>query len=157
MIEYVIYGKIIIDSIRLLDGRIVNRRLGGGGPQAAFGARVWNDSVALSSRIGRGFDRELFDQLAALDVNTDFVLEIPDVDTLRGFMSYDEDDYLVVQDRRIKERINKLHIDLAAMLRHDVELSHDGEPPTVCHLITEYFTENAVQRALEMKRRGTLL
>ena len=157
MIDYSIYGKIIIDSIRLLDETIVHRRLGGGGPQAAFGARVWSPSVALASRIGSGFDHDLADQLAGLDVNTESVLTIPEVDTLRGFMSYDDDDYLVTRDQRTRARLDKLFADLAVMLRYDVELSRNGSLPKVCHLITEYFSEDAVQQALRMKEHGTIL
>ena len=157
MSEYCVYGKIIVDAIRLLDGTIVRDRLGGGGPQAAFGARVWNRSVALSSRVGRGFDQALSDQLDSLDLNTDRVVRVPGIDTLRGFMRYDENDYVVARSERDRERIDTLTADFASMLRYDVALSAGGAPPPACHLITEYFTENAMRQALEMKRHGTVV
>jgi hypothetical protein len=58
MLDYIIYGKIIIDTIGLLDGSVVHNILGGGGPQGAFGARLWSDSVGILTRSGTdiGFD-----------------------------------------------------------------------------------------------------
>lgn len=157
MIEYFIYGKIIADTIRLLDGTVVHDCLGGGGPQAAFGLGIWNASTALSSRVGKDFSQNLADQLDGLDIDTSFIVRVPEIDTLQGFMSYDENDYVAARNDRDQERIDKLYADFASMLRYDVELSAGGQFPSACHLITEYFTENAVSQALEMKKHGTVL
>ncbi len=55
MVDYVIYGKIIIDDIVVAGSRL-RSVLGGGGPQAAFGARLWNESVGFLSRSGGDLD-----------------------------------------------------------------------------------------------------
>jgi hypothetical protein len=52
MIRYLVYGKIIIDTIKGSDGTIVENVLGGGGPQGAFGARLWDESVGILTRSG---------------------------------------------------------------------------------------------------------
>ena len=69
MAEYVVYGKIIIDDIALLGGGAVRSMLGGGGPQAAFGARLWSDSVGLVTRTGADLDSAQVETLRALDVD----------------------------------------------------------------------------------------
>ena len=52
-VDFLVYGKIIIDDIKLQKtGQIQHGVLGGGGPQGAFGARVWADSVGFLSRSG---------------------------------------------------------------------------------------------------------
>ena len=51
MVDYVVYGKIIIDDIRLKNGNIIRNQLGGCGPQGAFGARVWDASVGTSDAV----------------------------------------------------------------------------------------------------------
>lgn len=49
--DFVSFG-IIIDDIVFPDGRTVMGVLGGGGPQAAFGMRLWSDSVGLVAGVG---------------------------------------------------------------------------------------------------------
>src|SRR5262245_11704649 len=95
MIQYVIYGKIIIDNIRLLDGTIVRGVLGGGGPQAVFGARLWNDSVGFLSRSGTDMPEEPAGALRALDVDLTGWVQYDDLPTLRGGLAYDENQRLV--------------------------------------------------------------
>ena len=53
-----VYGKIIIDNIWLRSGKLHRSALGGGGPQAAFGMRLWHDPVALLTRSGTDLDPE---------------------------------------------------------------------------------------------------
>ena len=55
--KYVIYGKIIVDDVVVKgtpgdwgQGSRVRSVLGGGGPQAAFGARLWSESVGFLSQ-----------------------------------------------------------------------------------------------------------
>ena len=56
--QFLIYGKIILDSIRLRSGDVRRNTLGGGGPQAAFGMRLWHSSVALLTRSGTDLEPE---------------------------------------------------------------------------------------------------
>src|SRR5215212_8659451 len=78
--KYVIYGKIVIDDIEVkgtghpkrLDtarGSRVRSVLGGGGPQAAFGARLWSNSVGFLSRSGSDLAAAHRDVLRGLDVD----------------------------------------------------------------------------------------
>ncbi len=43
---------IVIDDIVFPDGRTTMGVLGGGGPQAAFGMKLWRDSVGLAANVG---------------------------------------------------------------------------------------------------------
>ena len=43
--------------------------LGGGGPQAAFGARLWSDSVGFLSRSGSDLAEAQVEALHALDID----------------------------------------------------------------------------------------
>src|SRR5918997_6884837 len=94
MLEYVIYGKIIIDDIHLRDGGRVRSVLGGGGPQAAFGARLWSDSVGLLTRSGTDLEPEHVDALRGLGVDLGGWRQYPDIPTPRHFLEYDADEYL---------------------------------------------------------------
>src|SRR5215213_10056835 len=100
--KYVIYGKIIIDDIAVKgtpgdwgpglpgdsgqgtpgdrgQGDRVRSVLGGGGPQAAFGARLWSDSVGFLSRSGGDLAAAHIDTLHALDVDLAGWSQFPDI------------------------------------------------------------------------------
>src|SRR5918992_4156812 len=94
MLEYVIYGKIIIDDIHLRDGGRVRSVLGGGGPQAAFGARLWSDSVGFLSRSGSDLAEAHVEVLRGLDIDLAGWHQFPDIPTPRTLMQYDEEEYL---------------------------------------------------------------
>jgi sugar/nucleoside kinase (ribokinase family) len=49
--DYVTFG-IIIDDLERADGVSQSGLLGGGGPQTAFGMRLWSESVGLVARVG---------------------------------------------------------------------------------------------------------
>ena len=49
--DYVTFG-IVIDDIVSADGRVAAGLLGGGGPQTAFGMRLWGERVGLVARVG---------------------------------------------------------------------------------------------------------
>ena len=49
--DYVTFG-IIIDDVAFPDGRVARDLLGGGGPQTAFGMRLWAERVGLVARVG---------------------------------------------------------------------------------------------------------
>jgi sugar/nucleoside kinase (ribokinase family) len=156
MIDYVIYGKIIIDSIKLLDGTIIENQLGGGGPQGAFGARLWSDSVGLVTRIGNSFPEEIKKRLDELNINTEGLNVYPDLATLHGNMFYNENDYLDTNDRETNQKLNCLSRNIQKMLEKNIVLPQSYTKPKVFHLITEYVRENMVQQALEFRKKGTL-
>ena len=157
MIDYVIYGKIIIDSIWLLDGGVVENQLGGGGPQGAFGARLWSDSVGLLSRLGREFPQAAKASLEQLHINTEGIHTYPELETLFGSMIYDESDYLDMENRDTSNKLNRLQIALEKLLEQNIVLPASCLRPRVFHLITEYVHEDMMLQALEMKKQGVIL
>src|SRR5918997_5895099 len=90
---YVIYGKIIIDDV-VVAGSRVRSVLGGGGPQAAFGARLWSDSIGFLSRSGSDLITDHVDALRGLDIDLTGWRQFPDIPTPRTLMQYDEEEYL---------------------------------------------------------------
>ena len=88
----VVYGKIIIDDIIDNLGQRTFGVLGGGGPQAAWGARLWHDEVGLLSRAGGDLEPRFRAQLAALDVSLEGMTYYPGMTTPRdALMHYDAD------------------------------------------------------------------
>lgn len=68
MPDYIAFG-IILDDIVFPDGRTRMGMLGGGGPQAAFGMRLWADSVGLFARVGADLPESVLDWLDAAGVD----------------------------------------------------------------------------------------
>jgi len=50
--DFVTFG-LILDDVVYPDGRTAMGMLGGGGPQTAFGMRLWSDSVGLVAGVGQ--------------------------------------------------------------------------------------------------------
>src|SRR5262245_6123289 len=90
---FLIYGKIIIDDIRLSSGEIVADKLGGGSPQAAFGMRLWHDDVALLVRSGDDLDASHLQTLQDLGVDLSGWVRYDDLPTPHGLIEYDEHEY----------------------------------------------------------------
>lgn len=155
MIDYVIYGKIIIDDIRLKSGRIVQQLLGGGGPQGAFGARLWSQSVALLSRSGVDIPVNVKENLLALDIDLSGWMQYEDLPTATGLMAYDENEYMTgdLSYEEIKAYYKKT---MGEMLKRHIPIPESCKSPKVIHLITEYVDEAIIYDALEMKSNGTV-
>src|SRR4051794_27404378 len=92
--QLLIYGKIIIDDIRLRSGALRRSSLGGGGPQAAFGMRLWHDSVALLTRSGVDIDPAHERMLRQLDLDLSGWARFADLPTPRGLVEYDEHEHM---------------------------------------------------------------
>ncbi len=91
MLHHLIYGKVILDALRLSDGRVVPEALGGGGPQALWGAALWSDSVGFLSRCGTDLPATAAAALAGIGVDLAGVARYDDLPTLRGpMLVYDE-------------------------------------------------------------------
>jgi len=69
MIDFVTFG-LILDDLRLADGRHFAGVLGGGGPQTAFGMRLWTGGVGLAARVGADLDPAAWEWLAASGLDT---------------------------------------------------------------------------------------
>lgn len=153
MVDYVVYGKIIIDDIRLKSGKIVRNQLGGGGPQGAFGARLWDSSVGLLTRSGTNIHPQPKAVLEAIGINLEGWVQYPDLPTPHGLMAYDENEYMIGEidhEKRKEEFMRKM----GELLSREVPIPESYQSPKVIHLITEYTHEPMANHALAMKMNG---
>src|SRR5215216_5255269 len=155
--KYVIYGKIIVDDIVVKgtsgdwgQSSRVRSVLGGGGPQAAFGARLWSDSVGFLSRSGNDLAAAHRDDLRGLNVDLTGWRQFPDIPTPRTLMQYDEQEYLT--GGLITSRD-----DWARLLSESLSLPPAYQRPRAIHLVTEFPDEPMVGAALDLRKRGTIV
>ncbi|MGD8458457.1 MAG: carbohydrate kinase family protein [Anaerolineales bacterium] len=151
MVDYVVYGKIIIDDIRLKDGEIVRNQLGGGGPQGAFGARLWDSSVGILTRSGTDIDPGPKKALEAIGIDLEGWVQYPDLPTPHGLMAYDENEYMLgaIDFAKRKEEFMRK---MGEMLSREIPIPEKYQSPKVIHLITEFTKEPMAQTALRMKK-----
>lgn len=154
-IEFLIYGKIIIDEIRLHTGEIVRDVLGGGGPQGLFGARLWHDSVGFLSRSGQDIDAQHVDTLEELDVDLAGWVKFADIPTPRGTMFYDEQEYQVRAEEGADKRPSQRE-DWFKLLAQKLPIPESYQRPRAIHLITEFHDEPMVQDALWLQEQGAI-
>ena len=150
MIDYVVYGKIIIDDIRLRGGERMHALLGGGGPQAAFGARVWSESVGFLTRSGTDIEERHVEDLRGLDVDLAGWRRFPGIPTPRTLMAYDAEEYLAGGLLTSNE-------DWIRLLGEPLDLPATYLRPKAIHLITEFPSEPLVETALRLREGGTLV
>lgn len=156
MVDIVVYGKVIIDSLKLSDSVIVRDILGGGGPQAVFGARVWNSSVGFLTRVGYDFPPELRQALGYLHADIQGVTSFPDCITLKSKpIAYDENEYAVPSETTAERGIYGPK-GWTELLSQPVPVPHDYKHPRAIHLVTEYAHEEMVQNALAMRAAGSV-
>jgi sugar/nucleoside kinase (ribokinase family) len=146
---FLIYGKIIIDDIRLNTGEIVAGKLGGGGPQAAFGMRLWHDDVALLTRSGNDLDATLLQTLHDLGVDLSGWARYDDVPTPHGMLEYDEREYHA-------GNLSTRRSDWNQLLDRPLTLSEHHRQAVGIHMITEFGREPMVESARELQRQGAL-
>ncbi len=91
MIDYFTFS-LIIDDVVLPDGRTRMGLLGGGGPQTAFGMKLWAlGGVGLCAHVGVDFPPAAQAWLEALEINTAGVQHDPQHPTLRAWQILEED------------------------------------------------------------------
>ena len=73
--DYIAFN-VIIDDIVFPDGRTQMGVLGGGGPQAAFGMRLWSESVALVAAVGSDLPQAVKADLEALEISLDGLYDL---------------------------------------------------------------------------------
>lgn len=149
--QILIYGKIIVDTIRLRSGELLHNLLGGGGPQAAFGARLWHDSVALLTRSGIDLDPELEQSLRALAIDLSGWQRYDDLPTPRTLMQYDEHERLTGSGLRTSRD------DWFRLLARPIALSEQHRQAAGIHLITEFGDEPLAATVRELRARGMLV
>lgn len=87
--DYVAFN-VIIDDIVFPDGRTQMGILGGGGPQTAFGMRLWSDSVALVAAVGSDLPQKVRENLEALEISLDGLYDLG-LPTPRAWQVMEED------------------------------------------------------------------
>lgn len=155
MVDYVVYGKIIIDDIRLKNGEIIRNQLGGGGPQGAFGARVWDSSVGILTRSGTDIDPGPKAALESIGIDLEGWVQYDDLPTPHGLMAYDENEYMLgsIDFEKRKEAFMRK---MGEMLSREVPIPENYQSPKVVHLITEFTREPMANHALQMKEEGAV-
>lgn len=92
VLDYVTY-TLIVDDIVHADGRTAMEQLGGGGPQTAFGIRLWapkNARVGLAGGIGSDLPNLCRTWLDSFCIETEGLLVYP-FPTLRAWQLFEED------------------------------------------------------------------
>jgi cytidine kinase len=82
-VDFVTFG-IIIDDVAFPDGRVARDLLGGGGPQTAYGMRLWSASVGLAARVGADLPAGAWDWLRAVGIDAEGV-QVTEWPTLRAW------------------------------------------------------------------------
>jgi cytidine kinase len=147
---FLLYGKIVIDDIQLRSGALVPGKLGGGGPQAAFGMRLWHDDVALLTRSGTDIDQAYVQVLEDLGLDLSGWARYHDLPTPHSLLLYDEDEQLQNQEAITSQPNWK------RLLSRPLTLSPQHRQATGIHMITEFGNEPMVASARELQRHGAL-
>ena len=87
--DYVTFN-VILDDIVYPDGQTRMGVLGGGGPQTAFGMRLWAPRVGLDAGVGRDLPPEVRAWLTACDVDASG-LHVSELPTPRAWQTLEED------------------------------------------------------------------
>lgn len=82
---------IIIDDIVFPDGRTAMGVLGGGGPQTAFGMKLWAARVGLIANVGADLPAEARLWLEQMEIDAAGVQESAELPTLRAWQLLEED------------------------------------------------------------------
>ncbi|MFT7586516.1 MAG: sugar/nucleoside kinase (ribokinase family) [Cellvibrionaceae bacterium] len=154
-VEILIYGKIIIDDIRLHNGEIMRGVLGGGGPQGVFGARLWHDSVGFLSRSGNDIEAEHVQELQELSVDLTGWVKFAEIPTARSQMLYDENEYQAQEDERGGTLLTDTE-NWFKLLEQPLPIPANYQRPKAIHLITESHDEPMVQDALRLQKAGAV-
>lgn len=155
MVDYVIYGKIIIDDIQINSGEIVKGLLGGGGPQAAFGARLWDHSVGILTRSGVDIEPGPKAVLESLGIDLEGWVRYEQHNTPHGLMAYDENEYMI-GEMDFEQRRESFNRKMGMMLKEILPIPESYQSPKVIHLVTEYAHEPMADTALKMKETGSI-
>lgn len=150
MVDYVVYGKIILDDIRLRGGGGVQCALGGGGPQAVFGARVWSESVGFLTRSGVDVQPAQVEALQRLNADLSGWVQFADIPTPHNVMQYDDDEYLIGGGLITSRE------DWFRLLDRPIPLPAAYERPKAIHLVTEFPHEPMAETALGVQARGAV-
>jgi sugar/nucleoside kinase (ribokinase family) len=156
-VDYVVYGKVIIDDIRLKNGEIVRGVLGGGGPQGAFGVRLWADRVGFMTRSGTDIETRYVEDLESLDLDLSGYVQYEQIRTPRSAMFYDENEYIDQSRRKEGPVMVVTREEFLELLHQRLTLPAHFRAPRAIHLITEFAQEPMTLDALALKDEGVVL
>jgi len=88
-VDFVAFG-VVIDDVVYPDGRTSMGMLGGGGPQTAFGMRLWSSSVGLVASVGVDEYLQVMDWLQQSDILTEGLRKV-DYPTPRAWQLFEQD------------------------------------------------------------------
>jgi ribokinase len=86
--HYAFLGGLRQDYCITHDGRVFLGVLGGNAVYAAVGAKHWNDSIGIISRVGSNYPIEWLDDLKQAGIDVDNVLILPDPQNTLTFYAY---------------------------------------------------------------------
>ncbi len=86
--DFAVYGSLCQEFGITPDGRARPSALGGDAVYAAVGARIWADSVAVVSRVGKDFPRAWLDEIARRRISTQGVRVLPESTDSLYFYAY---------------------------------------------------------------------
>ena len=145
-----VYGKLVIDSIRLASGARASNLLGGGGPQSVLGARFFTDSVGFLTRSGTDLEPGHLDTLHGLGADLQGWHQFPHLQTPRLEFGYDRDQIMLEKDAQPISvvRQGKIWNDLLAQ---DLTWPVAYKRTKGIHLVSEFSNETMVRQALRLK------
>jgi sugar/nucleoside kinase (ribokinase family) len=145
--SYATYGKIHIDNIKQVSQ--TTSFLGGGGPQAAYGMRLWSDSVGFLTRSGTDIAPRFEQQLRELDVDLAGWKQFEDLPTPQINLVYDESERMIGAGIAHREAWLK-------MMRTPIPLPPTYRGVRAIHLVTEWADTAMVTTAHELQAEGAI-
>ncbi len=152
-----VYGKLVIDSIRLMSGARTDNLLGGGGPQSVLGARLFTDSVGFLTRSGTDLEASHLDMLQGLGADLQGWHQFPHLQTPRLDFRYAPDQSMLEKDDQPISVVRQDRI-WNDLLAQDLIWPTAYEQARGVHLVSEFSQETMVHQALRLKAAtGALL
>eukprot|EP00960_Hanusia_phi_P011258 329016-Hanusia_phi.AAC.3 len=133
VVSAVVIGKVIIDEFVLRkqpEGKLMRVALGGGGPQAAIGARLWHVGTGLLAPVGQEFADEIFmGSLEFSDVDTQGISRVKGFVTPRNQIRYESERMVWTPGDGWESWMS--------FIRQDIPIPSSYTQPLVVHMITE--------------------
>ena len=145
-----VYGKLVVDSIRLLSGARASNLLGGGGPQSVLGARLFTDSVGFLTRSGTDLEPSHLDTLRGLGADLQGWHQFPHLQTPRLNFSYGQDQIMLEKDAQPISVVRQDRI-WNDLLAQDLTWPVAYKRAKGVHLVSEFSNETMVRQALRLK------
>ncbi len=149
--QLAVYGKIILDSVKLASGEVVSNLLGGGGPQGVYGARLYCEDVGFLTRTGADLDKSNLRELHGLGANLDGWRQYPHLETPRLDIAYD-DDQNMLNSKGEPIEVMRWEGNWSKLLAQAIEWPASYRSARAVHLITELPKEQIVEASLQWKR-----